>query len=100
MAKSKATRRSKDYAAIASKEAKLKAIKAAKDRGELDKMWAAWEAQGWSKDGLLYAALLARKRELGAKLGEGDLERIELAAERLAAAADLPPISANLNLGG
>lgn len=75
------------------KEAKAAAIKAAKTPAQLDKLWAEWEERGQSRDGLLYAQLLIRKQQLGAKLPEGDIERIERAEQARQAGAQLPPIT-------
>lgn len=85
-----------DYAALASKEEKLDAIASTKKEADLDAMWAAWEERGWTRDGQMYAAVLARKQELGVKLSEGDVERIELAEQQRQAGAALPPISGRL----
>ncbi len=86
----------KNYSVMLSKQEKATALADATGEGELDAMWAAWEAQGWSRDGLLYATVLARKQELGVKLPEGDVERIEQAEEVRRAGAALPPITGTL----
>jgi hypothetical protein len=91
MARSK--QKSTDYAELTSKEDKQGAVDDADSVKELEAMWAVWEKRGYSKDGLLYAAVLERKQGLGVKLSEGDLERIELAEKRRAAGAELPPIT-------
>lgn len=74
------------------KEAKAKAVASAKSAAELDKLWTQLEERGHSRDGLLYASVLKRKQELGGKLSEGDIERIERAEAARAAGAKLPPI--------
>lgn len=88
--------KAKDYAALTSKEEKAAAIKGAKKEAELDAMWTAWEKGGWSRDGQMYAAILARKQALGVKLSEGDRERIERAEQQRQAGAALPPITGKL----
>lgn len=93
------TTKAKDYAALTTKEEKAAAIKGAKSEGELDAMWKAWESSGWSRDGLLYAQVLARKKALGAKLSEGDIERLERAAEKEKAGKAMPAIKGDLTLG-
>jgi hypothetical protein len=59
----------------------------------LDTMWAAWEARGQSRLGLLYAAVLERKGQLGALLSPGERETIARAERQKAIGAKLPPIT-------
>lgn len=87
------TKKSKDYAALITKEARTAAIKGAKTEAELDAMWDAWEAHGFSRDGLLYADVLARKQAVGVPLSEGDIERIELAAARRKVGEAMPSVN-------
>lgn len=86
-----------DYATLTSKEEQYTAIAAAPSVDELDAMWAAWERIGFSREGLLYAAILERKQELGAVLEQDQVAAIVLANQRRKAGAALPPISGQVN---
>lgn len=80
------------YAGLTTKEAKYEAVEEAKSLDALDAMWAAWEAQGWSRDGLLYAAILQRRAALGAELSEEEEAQVKLADARWKRAKNLPTI--------
>lgn len=89
-------RKQRDYSVVTAKDARRKAVTGALSGRELDAMWATWESQGVSKEGLLYADVLRRKRELGVKLSAQDSEAIKVADIRLAHGRSLPPITAKL----
>lgn len=65
-------------------EDKLVAIQTATSVEELDEMWGVWEQQGWSREGLMHANVLRRKREISELTEEeaARLARIERAAEK------------------
>lgn len=70
------------YAGMQSNEQKMIAIQTAATVEELDKMWAAWEGQGWSRDGQMYGNVLRRKGEISEL---SDTERAQLSKiERMA----------------
>jgi len=81
-----------DYAALTSKQAKESAIAEAKSDEALEEMWAVWEKQGMSRQGMLYAMLLEKKKDLGVSLTDEQKALIQLADARWKAAKNLPPI--------
>lgn len=82
--------------AATTKEAKIAAIQTAASVKELDALWAKWEESGWSREGLMYARVLARKAELGVELTDDEVASVELAARKLARGAKLPPVSGEM----
>lgn len=88
----------KSYAACSSKEEKLDAISRARSVAQLDEMWGVWEKQGFSAEGLLYAAVLDKKVALGGTLSSKDTKRRSEAVIKRKAGAALPPITGNIKL--
>jgi hypothetical protein len=80
-----------DYRTAVTKEAKLAEIMAASTVAELDAMWSAWEAAGWSRTGQLYADVLRRKAELGER-SDIDSMIIQRAERARSEGQSLPPI--------
>lgn len=77
---------------------KRAAIAAAKTHAELRALWIAWEAQGWSKQGLLYAEVLKRKEEIaGEELPDFERLLVRKAAAAEEHAKSLPPIVGRTN---
>lgn len=81
-----------DYGALSTTEAKEAAVEGAETVAELSVMWATWEERGQSREGILYAMVLARKQELGYELTDEEEATIELAAQRQRDGRNLPPI--------
>lgn len=81
-----------NYAGM-TKEQQYAAIEGAETVEQLDAAWAAWEAIGYSPDGLLRAAVLERKRSLGAVLSPVEQAQVATAAVKRAHGAALPPIT-------
>lgn len=69
------------------------AVRSARRTQDLDAMWAAWEERGQSRQGLLYAAVLERKQQLGALLSREEKQVLAVAARRRALGASLPPVT-------
>lgn len=82
-----------NYQTLTSKEAKLAAIAAATTIAELDAMWAAWEERGYTKDSLMFAAVLEKKGDLAGGLSYEDQEIVDRANELRRAGESLPPIT-------
>lgn len=87
-----------DYAKLTSKEQKEEAISGASSGDELNRMWTAWSKQGWSKDGLLYARIVEKKVELGEKVSNAELKRVNATREHAKIGAKLPPITVKRNV--
>lgn len=79
---------------------KYEAIAEAETPQKLDSMWASWEKRGHSREGLLYAAVLKRKAELGVELDDEQQAAVELAELRKKRAKDLPKITGRPGGGG
>lgn len=85
-----------NYSALTRKAEKRAAIAGATSLEELDAMWSAWEKVGHSRDGLLYAAVLRRRLELGADLFAQDLERLDVAEGRIKRGRQMPRITGKM----
>jgi hypothetical protein len=85
----------KPYAGY-SRDEQYAAVREAKSLDELREMWDAWEAIGYSRAGLLYAAVLERMQELGAVLERDELAAIEAAREARERGKTLPPITGRI----
>lgn len=78
---------------LTSAEAKEEAIQAAETVEDLEFLWAAWESRGWSRNGMLYATLLERKKEIQGWLTKEEKERILDADRRWRHGKNLPKIT-------
>lgn len=72
-------------------------IDRARDPEELREAWNRLEARGYSRDGLTFARVLEKKRELGERLRPDESELIDRAEKVRARAQDLPPIRGRTN---
>lgn len=87
-----------NYAGL-NKQEKHAAVANASNVDELNEMWEQFHAEGYSLDGLLHAAVLKRKAELGAPLSDMEQATVNLADLRATAGAALPPIEGKLHGG-
>lgn len=74
-------------------EAKEMAIDACESVEELEICWAAWEQRGWSRDGMIYAHLLERKKEIQGWLSQADQDQLLEIDRRWREGKNLPKIT-------
>lgn len=89
-----------EYDALTTEAQKEAAVAGVKDVAELDRMWAAWESRGWSRDGIMYARVLRRREELGEELSPEDSARMARTMKAVDFGRRLPPIQGHMTRGG